>query len=140
MASWFGRRATRYGATRCRKNGSRGSAAVDACMGRGAADRLGTCPSTETAESAIPRAIFGSGNGTALQRFSVLRPGHRFVNPDLVRLMGGVNLYQYGPNPISWIDPWGLTCISNWSGNRGRAKATHDLERNGCKVLPRKLR
>ncbi|KWC74349.1 type IV secretion protein Rhs [Burkholderia cepacia] len=59
----------------------------------------------------------------------------RFINPDPIGLMGGVNLYQYGPNPISWIDPWGLTCISNWSGNRGRAKAAHDLERNGYKVV-----
>nr|WP_077946559.1 hypothetical protein [Salmonella enterica] len=23
-------------------------------------------------------------------------------------LRGGLNLYQYAPNPLSWIDPWGL--------------------------------
>ncbi|HGF4896970.1 TPA: hypothetical protein ACF5BN_004907, partial [Escherichia coli] len=28
-------------------------------------------------------------------------------------LAGGINLYQYGPNPLSWIDPLGLntTCL-----------------------------
>lgn len=24
--------------------------------------------------------------------------------------MGGINLYQYAPNPLGWIDPWGLIC------------------------------
>jgi RHS repeat-associated protein len=31
----------------------------------------------------------------------------RFVSPDPIGLMGGVNLYQYAVNPISWIDPLG---------------------------------
>lgn len=22
--------------------------------------------------------------------------------------MGGINLYSYAPNPLTWIDPWGL--------------------------------
>ncbi|QCP54368.1 type IV secretion protein Rhs [Trinickia violacea] len=35
----------------------------------------------------------------------------RFITPDPIGLAGGLNLYQYAPNPISWIDPWGLeTC------------------------------
>ncbi|MGG7670775.1 hypothetical protein ACQ4OC_19350, partial [Yersinia sp. J1] len=25
-----------------------------------------------------------------------------------IGLLGGLNLYQYAPNPLSWIDPWGL--------------------------------
>lgn len=25
--------------------------------------------------------------------------------------MGGLNLYQYAPNPLSWIDPLGLTAV-----------------------------
>jgi uncharacterized protein RhaS with RHS repeats len=24
-----------------------------------------------------------------------------------------LNLYQYAPNPISWVDPWGWACIAN---------------------------
>ena len=32
----------------------------------------------------------------------------RFIHQDPIGLLGGVNLYQYAPNPISWIDPLGL--------------------------------
>ncbi|WGY73166.1 RHS domain-containing protein [Burkholderia cepacia] len=35
----------------------------------------------------------------------------RFVTPDPIGLAGGLNQYQYAPNPLTWIDPWGLeTC------------------------------
>ncbi|WP_198598809.1 RHS repeat-associated core domain-containing protein, partial [Escherichia sp. MOD1-EC5457] len=33
----------------------------------------------------------------------------RFVSQDPIGLAGGINLYQYGPNPLSYIDPLGLT-------------------------------
>ncbi|EEW0115529.1 hypothetical protein AAG94_22445 [Escherichia albertii] len=33
----------------------------------------------------------------------------RFIQPDPIGLAGGINLYLYAPNPIGWIDPWGLT-------------------------------
>ncbi|WP_244161556.1 RHS repeat-associated core domain-containing protein [Photorhabdus luminescens] len=32
----------------------------------------------------------------------------RFITPDPIGLRGGLNLYQYAPNPMMWIDPWGL--------------------------------
>jgi len=32
----------------------------------------------------------------------------RFISQDPIGLMGGMNLYQYAPNPIFWIDPLGL--------------------------------
>ncbi|HAI1316827.1 TPA: RHS repeat-associated core domain-containing protein, partial [Escherichia fergusonii] len=28
----------------------------------------------------------------------------RFSQPDPINLAGGINLYQYAPNPLSWID------------------------------------
>ena len=31
----------------------------------------------------------------------------RFISQDPIGLAGGMNLYPYAPNPISWIDPWG---------------------------------
>ncbi|WP_244866735.1 RHS repeat-associated core domain-containing protein [Photorhabdus heterorhabditis] len=33
----------------------------------------------------------------------------RFITPDPLGLTGGINLYTYAPNPMMWIDPWGLT-------------------------------
>ena len=41
---------------------------------------------------------------------------HRYYDPDVGRFMvtdpigagGGINLYQYAPNPLSWIDPLGF--------------------------------
>ena len=31
----------------------------------------------------------------------------RFTTEDPIGLLGGMNLYQYAPNPLMWIDPWG---------------------------------
>jgi len=36
---------------------------------------------------------------------------------DPIGLAGGLNLYQYAPNPLSWIDPLGLSC-----GHTAKAK------------------
>jgi RHS repeat-associated protein len=33
----------------------------------------------------------------------------RFTTPDPIGLAGGLNLYQYAPNPIGWVDPAGLS-------------------------------
>ena len=32
----------------------------------------------------------------------------RFLTPDPIRLAGGLNNYQYVPNPVNWVDPLGL--------------------------------
>ena len=33
----------------------------------------------------------------------------RFTTQDPISLAGGINLYQYAPNPVGWVDPYGLT-------------------------------
>ncbi|MCX2803319.1 RHS domain-containing protein, partial [Microbulbifer thermotolerans] len=33
-----------------------------------------------------------------------------FTQQDPIGLLGGVNNYQYVPNPVGWVDPLGLTC------------------------------
>ncbi|PNO71486.1 hypothetical protein MC70_011400 [Serratia marcescens] len=52
----------------------------------------------------------------------------RFTTQDPIGLEGGLNLYAYGPNPLTWIDPWGLAkCPTLTHGKNGAilsAKAT----------------
>jgi RHS repeat-associated protein len=33
----------------------------------------------------------------------------RFTQQDPIGLAGGINLYQYAPNALGWVDPWGLS-------------------------------
>ncbi|MFS2223464.1 RHS repeat-associated core domain-containing protein [Pantoea sp. B65] len=42
----------------------------------------------------------------------------RFTQPDPIGLNGGLNLYSYAPNPLSWIDPLGLKCSSAPKGRK----------------------
>ena len=34
-----------------------------------------------------------------------------FISRDPIGLLGGNNVFQYAPNPIGWIDPWGLATV-----------------------------
>nr|WP_225908765.1 AHH domain-containing protein [Pseudomonas lactucae] len=43
-----------------------------------------------------------------------------FTTPDPIGLLGGVNLYQYTPNPFTWLDPLGLSCSSDAKKLAGR--------------------
>ena len=40
----------------------------------------------------------------------------RFTQPDPIGLLGGFNLYQYAPNPLMWVDPFGLSCTTKNKG------------------------
>lgn len=47
----------------------------------------------------------------------------RFTTPDPIGLAGGgLNLYQFAPNPIEWVDPLGLTCIKALNGGKNISK------------------
>ena len=45
----------------------------------------------------------------------------RFTVQDPIGLNGGLNLYQYAPNPLSWIDPFGLSVLRlrHYTSNKG---------------------
>jgi RHS repeat-associated protein len=51
----------------------------------------------------------------------------RFTQPDPIGLAGGLNLYQYAPNGLTWVDPTGLSkCGPNKSTKQGYHKETYD--------------
>ena len=46
----------------------------------------------------------------------------RFTTQDPIGLDGGDNLYQYAPNPLTWIDPWGWARSRTSGNNRAAAQ------------------
>ncbi|WP_254891947.1 RHS repeat-associated core domain-containing protein, partial [Salmonella enterica] len=57
----------------------------------------------------LPGQYFDDETGLHYNLFRYYAPEcGRFVSQDPIGLNGGINLYQYAPNPLSWIDPWGL--------------------------------
>ena len=58
----------------------------------------------------------------------------RFISQDPLRLIGGINLYAYGRNPVNWVDPLGLSCQSD-SAKRGRDAAEADLLAAGHTIV-----
>ena len=44
----------------------------------------------------------------------------RYLTPDPIKLAGGLNSYQYVPNPTGWVDPLGLMSVEgDCPGERG---------------------
>jgi RHS repeat-associated protein len=61
----------------------------------------------------------------------------RYLNHDPIGLMGGLNAYQYCPNPVGWVDPLGLSCkeVSDTQLQIDRLKSQgHAIERHGGSV------
>ncbi|WP_147460351.1 RHS repeat domain-containing protein, partial [Pseudomonas syringae] len=62
----------------------------------------------------------------------------RFITQDPIGLLGGVNLYQYAPSAIGWIDPQGLATLFelgtygglNGSSHVGDGLQAHELLRH----------
>ncbi len=46
----------------------------------------------------------------------------RYLTPDPVKLAGGINAYQYVPNPTGWVDPLGLNTCPGADGCKPVAK------------------
>jgi RHS repeat-associated protein len=52
---------------------------------------------------------FDEETGLHYNRFRYYDPGvGRFVSQDPIGLRGGSNLFAYTPNPLTWVDPFGL--------------------------------
>jgi RHS repeat-associated protein len=56
--------------------------------------------------------------GLHYNRYRYYDPGvGRFISKDPISYEGGINIYQYAPNPMGWVDPLGL------AAHRGRIQA-----------------
>ena len=58
----------------------------------------------------LPRTVLRRRKRAALQPvFRYYDPEiGRFVSQDPIGLRGGTNLFEYAPNPVIWVDPFGL--------------------------------
>jgi RHS repeat-associated protein len=53
---------------------------------------------------------FDEETGLHYNRYRYYDPGvGRFVSQDPIGLRGGSNLFAYAPNPMGWVDPFGLS-------------------------------
>ncbi|WP_187410471.1 RHS repeat-associated core domain-containing protein [Saccharophagus sp. K07] len=100
---------------------------------------------------------FDEETGLHYNRFRYYNPNTgQFITQDPIGLLGGVNNYQYAPNPVGWVDPFGLsskeescgiaTIYKIGSGREmhfaikietlaGTKRSTHQLGMQGTKTL-----
>ena len=55
----------------------------------------------------------------------------RFTTQDPIGLAGGLNLYQYAPNPTGWVDPLGLACALSNTITPGKNYKDHFIRHKG---------
>ena len=68
---------------------------------------------------------FDDESGLHYNRFRYYSPGQaRFIHQDPIGLAGGINHYQYAPNHVNWVDPFGLLC------KEGQSKVKAALDAN----------
>ncbi|WP_299599172.1 RHS repeat-associated core domain-containing protein [uncultured Microbulbifer sp.] len=67
---------------------------------------------------------FDEESGLHYNRFRFYDPAlGSFANQDPIGLQGGINIYSYAPNPVTWTDPYGLSCKENqWNVFQQRSK------------------
>ena len=56
-----------------------------------------------------------------------------FISQDPIGLAGGVNSYQYAPNPVGWVDPFGLA--ASRSGNRISSSKSKLSDCDRCRIM-----
>ncbi|ECV5098643.1 hypothetical protein F2K02_22835, partial [Salmonella enterica subsp. enterica] len=70
-------------------------------------------------------------SGLHYNRYRYYEPeSGRYISADPLKLGGGLNVYAYGPNPLSWIDPLGLARYGNTGGNGTTSDNSSELARN----------
>ncbi|WP_282176057.1 RHS repeat domain-containing protein [Vibrio nereis] len=67
--------------------------------------------------------------GLHYNRFRYYDPiAGRFIHQDPIGLLGGINPYQYAPNPIQYVDPLGLSCKEELGLSEGSSRTQTSLE------------
>ena len=83
---------------------------------------------------------FDDESGLHYNRFRYYSPGQaRFIHQDPIGLVGGINHYQYAPNHVNWVDPFGLICKEHsWNvfqkNTRGHFKSSSEAAESYRKV------
>ena len=75
--------------------------------------------------------------GLHYNRFRYYDPGTgQFTQQDPIGLLGGINNYQYAPNPSGWVDPLGLKCkeVNRWNEFQQRANGQFKNSTEAAKV------
>ena len=82
---------------------------------------------------------FDTETGLHYNRFRYFDPDlGMFTTRDPIGLLGGMNVFQYAPNPVGWIDPFGLSCTNNFSDlsrTERQALMNQRLEANALRRL-----
>ncbi len=79
----------------------------------------------------LPGQYFDDETGLHYNLFRYYAPEcGRFVSQDPIGLRGGLNLYAYCPNPLTWIDPLGLDVIRlrHYTSNQGFAAIKESMK------------
>ncbi|WP_185752808.1 RHS repeat-associated core domain-containing protein [Pseudomonas fluorescens] len=84
---------------------------------------------------------FDAETGLHYNRHRYYSPGTgRFLTPDPIKLAGGLNNYQYAPNPMGWVDPLGLEVCPGQGGKKPDAAtqetATKPVVDEGTPAVP----
>jgi len=73
---------------------------------------------------------FDDESGLHYNRYRYYSPKQqRFIHQDPIGLVGGLNHYQYAPNPVNWVDPMGLMCKE---GEESLKEALNTNVASGC--------
>jgi RHS repeat-associated protein len=88
---------------------------------------IGDGASPAAAQLRLMGQFYDSESGLHYNRFRYYDPAvGRFISPDPLGVVAGLNEYLYAPNPINWSDPLGLYC-----GKKGCRNSVYVLKKNG---------
>jgi len=74
----------------------------------------------------LPGQYYDEDTGLHYNLFRYYAPEcGRFISQDPIGLAGGINLYAYAPNPLSYIDPLGLCKLR---GSDGRYRSAQNIQ------------